>query len=582
MRKIQRLWHWYVHGGIPESASISQLRKLQFINIVALIGFIVCLSFGSSDLPKYHLVGTIEILSGFIFLCAGLVLRFWRRPRLATNFIILATFFVGIMLAVTGGGDGAGIVWLLVFPPLLFFLEDWKASFAWVGLLLVTLASLFFTGHLYHSYDAYIYQHTSYAIVVISIVVYFYQDINRQAERINERAKHELFESNQKLHQVNTELASAKAHVEKQVVERTQSLVKEHARLDASVSSLPLGFILTDSDFFISSINSEAKRILGKGQPGTTDATDYVDALHNRLGLEAAVMRAIRQKQRVDLPEKIYAEQFLQITVAPVLVHDAPEAIGAIVLLEDITEKRIVARARDEFFLVASHELRTPLTIVEGNISLIKENFLADIQSEELHHMIDNAFDSTKRLSYIVNQLLQVSALELDEVKLKLEPVNLYELTAMALQKHQEAAQHKQIKLELDRGSDNKIMVQTDGTQLANILNGLIDNAVRNTDKGSVKLDFQQHDDIVRLELADTGRGINPENQALLFHKFHQASGDVLKHGSSQSIGLGLYLAKLIINKMSGQIYLKTSTLGKGSTFVLELPLARQNQKQPD
>lgn len=574
MKKLGRLWHWYVRGGIPGSASISQLRKLQFINIIALIGFIVCLPFGFFDMPNYRLVGTIELISGAIFLCSGLVLRFWRRPRLATNLIILATFLLTVMLAATGGGDGAGIVWVLVFPPLLFFLEDWKASFTWVGLLLATLAGLFFSGHLYHGYDSIFYQHTSYSIIVISIVVYFYQDINRQAERINEQAKRELFEGNQKLHQANAALASAKADVEKQVVERTQSLVKEHARLDASVSSLPLGFILTDQNLFVANINIEARQILD-GDSASPDKESYSDIMRDELKLGKAIREVMDDKKRVDIGELVYRERILQITLAPIILSEGAEVIGAIVLLEDVTEKKIISRARDEFFLVASHELRTPLTIVEGNISIIKENFLADIKNAELHHMVDNAYDSTKRLIYIVNQLLQVSALELGEVSLRPQVASLTNLVEITLDKYRPAAQSKHLEISLHLSSDKNVKVNLDAERFDQVLGSLIDNAVRNTSNGSVKVDITMDLGRAKIAVTDTGRGINAANQALLFHKFHQAGSDILTREEGQSIGLGLYLAKLLVEKMKGKVYLQQSTAGKGSTFVLEVPVVK-------
>lgn len=237
-----------------------------------------------------------------------------------------------------------------------------------------------------------------------------------------------------------------------------------------------------------------------------------------------------------------------------------------------MTEKKIVARARDEFFLVASHELRTPLTIVEGNISIIKEHFLAEIKNNELNHMIENAYDSTKRLIYIVNQLLQVSAIELGEVKLNIRSINLFDICQSSLQKYQKNAKQKDLTMKAE--ADNKaIEAEVDSELLDKILSALIDNAIRNTEKGGVRLVVSQQSDRAQIQIIDTGRGISNDNQALLFHKFHQSGSDIMTRDSAQSIGLGLYLAKLMTEKMAGKIYLKESSPGKGSTFILELPL---------
>lgn len=574
MQKIQQLWRWYIRGGVPETASIGQLRKLQFINIISLIGFFACIPFGIFDFPRYKIVGSIEFASGVTFLLAGIVQHIWHKPRLATNLIILATFLLALMLAMTGGGDGAGIVWLLVFPPLLFFLEDKKASFIWVGLLLLALAVLFFTGHLYYKYDTFFYQHTSYAIIVISIVVYFYQDVNRQAERTNEKVKLALAESNQKLHQTNSELSDAKAHVEAQVVQRTQSLIKEHARLESSVANLPIGFILTDENLFIASINDTARQLLSR-KVASQNEKSYSNIIRDELNLGDAIKDTIANKKRIDIDELNYQKCILHITLSPIIVNNNEQAIGVAVLLEDITEKKIIARAHDEFFLAASHELRTPLTIVEGNISIIKENFLTEINNIELHHMIDNVYDSTKRLMYIVNQLLQVSALEVGDVSLQPHNYNVDELVEATVDKFRSRAKSKQITLSLHSRLKEHTKVYADAERFDQVLGSLIDNAVRNTSEGGVEVSIERSSENARIYIKDTGRGIGKENQALLFHKFHQSDANILTRSEGQSIGLGLYTTRLLVDKMHGKVYLQESEAGKGSIFVFEIPLEK-------
>ncbi len=566
MHKLLALWRAYVRGGLPAQPTIGQLRKLQFINIVVLIGIVVCLPFGLNDIGHFLLVGSVELTACLLFMMAGLSLRILHRPRLATNIILLAIFMLSVMLFMTAGGDGAGILWLLIFPPLLFFLEDWKVSIVWACLLIVTISVLFFSGHADKRYNAVMYQHAVYAIVAISIVVFFYQEINRQAEVINANAKRELAEKNEKLNQANQELAVAKSDVEKQVVERTRSFIKEHARLDASVSSLPIGFILTDEKLFIASINTEAKRILG-------DNVSYSDVLRNEIKLEESIKRAIDTRSRINVEEAKYRGLFLQITVAPIIVSKDQEVIGAIILLQDVTEKRQIARSRDEFFLVASHELRTPLTIVEGNISMVKDHFLDQFKNVELNHMINNAYDSTKRLIYIVNQLLQVSSLELGQVEFHQKPADVVAACQAVLDQYAKAAKDKGIQLLLHPDTQS-LFALTDTEHFQQILGSLVDNAVRNTEHGSVEIAARHYQDHIEAIVRDTGKGIPEELQKELFNKFNQTSQDILTRETGQSIGLSLYLARLLADKMGAKLYLRESVPDKGSVFVIELPLA--------
>lgn len=572
MNKLKRLWDWYISGGVPDGVSIGQLRRLHFINIIALLGLVAALPFAISDLPRYPIVGYIELTSAILYVIAGAVLRFWHRPKLATNLLLFSTYLVVMMLVVTGGGDGAGILWVLVFPPLLFFLEERKASFVWIGVVLVTLTLLFATGYFYPKYDKFFYQHICYAVIVTAMIAYYYQKVNLQAEQVNEKIKKELFVGNQKLEQLNLELQRAKAHVEEQVVERTQSLMKEHARLDASVKSLPIGFILTNDQLAVSSINVIAERIL-KGSDAAGSNADYQAVLYDKMGLEQIIKTVITARKPQYIDEQIFRNRFLRIAIAPIILKGTDAAIGAIILLEDITEKKIVARARDEFFLIASHELRTPLTVVEGNISIIKEHFMDQLKDNEVRDMVNSAYDSTQRLIYIVNQLLQVSALELGEITLDSGRLDLKKVVGQVVQKYSQDAKNKGLTLDNHMPGSETILVRADKERLEQVLGSIIDNAIRNTKKGGVGIDVEVSSNAAKLLVSDTGRGISYDNQALLFHKFHQANASVMTHGIGQSIGLGLYLAKLLIEKMGGRIYLEKSVPGEGSTFVLEIPL---------
>lgn len=569
MHKIKSFWHWYVRGGIPESASISQLRKLQFINIIALLGFIVCLPFGVYDFPKYPGVGAIELVSGFIFLLAGLTLRFWRRPRLASSLIILATFILTIMLAATGGGDGAGIVWLVVFPPLIFFLEDWKASIIWVGLLLVVLAGLFFTGNLYSGYNNIFYQHTSYSIIVISIVVYFYQEINRQAERINEQTKHDLALSNAKLQQLNQELNITNTAIEQKVVERTKALVDEHAKLASSVDSLPVGVILVNKTE-VMKINHIASKILSQDSNKKYSSK----AIYDELGIAKSVNQSAKTRSQVVIDEHTFKNKLLRILIGPI-VSEGEEAIGSVVVIEDITSLKALERSRDEFFLLASHELRTPLTVVEGNLSMMREqNSHKAHQKSEITEMLKDAYDASQRLSYIVNQLLEVAGYELGTVKLEKIEFDAVGLAEDVVHKFSQMAKDKKIKL--DFSASKPILIKADPAKIEQVIDSLLDNAIRFTDAGKVSVEATTTDNHFVLTVSDSGRGLDKVAKANLFSTFQNNYGDLMTRNSSQNTGLGLYVSRLRMEKMGGSIKLAKTTLGKGSTFAIELPLAKR------
>jgi len=109
---------------------------------------------------------------------------------------------------------------------------------------------------------------------------------------------------------------------------------------------------------------------------------------------------------------------------------------------------------------------------------------------------------------------------------------------------------------------------------LQGVLNNLIGHAIKYTDVGHITITAVQEKKSIVIRVADTGKGMDESNQKQLFHKFQQASDNILTRDDSRSTGLGLYITKLMVEQMNGVIDLEKSEVGKGSTFRVTLPLA--------
>ena len=105
----------------------------------------------------------------------------------------------------------------------------------------------------------------------------------------------------------------------------------------------------------------------------------------------------------------------------------------------------------------------------------------------------------------------------------------------------------------------------------------LICNAINYTGKGTVTIGIKQLPGYLKVRVTDSGRGMSPEAQQLLFHKFQQAGDNLLTRDTTRGTGLGLYISKLLIKQMHGDIQLESSIPGKGSTFAFTIPLATKN-----
>ncbi len=377
-------------------------------------------------------------------------------------------------------------------------------------------------------------------------------------EKIVEERTHELRDKNNALQKA-----------QEQITEGWIKLQDEKARLTSSINSLSLGFILTDIDENVLIINPAAEKILKTDKP-----------ISNFSEIEAFF------KDSIDL-HKLHSElksvseeitngvSTIRLLLAPIISNakGVDEKIGTVVLLDDITEAKVLERSKDEFFSIASHELRTPLTSIRGNTSMILDYFLQDLKDPSLKEMIDDIHESSVRLIGIVNDFLDLSRLEQKRIEFKKEDIDIVDLSKEVLSELKANANgHIELKLLLPNTMPPHILA--DRNKVKEILINLVGNALKFTESGSVSIRFETHEKQLEIFIVDTGRGIPLVNQNLLFRKFQQAGDSLFTRDTTKGTGLGLYISKLMVEGMGGVIKLVESVPGKGTTFSFTLPLA--------
>jgi signal transduction histidine kinase len=377
--------------------------------------------------------------------------------------------------------------------------------------------------------------------------------------------------------ELQDELAQEKAGVERQVAQRTHELRDEQARFLASIKSLPMGFMFVNDQGQINMINPVMQKLLAINPD---DAAALEKALTAKDSLLMHLLEQTRgvkgSEPHTDLQELKYHGKVMRALLAPVQAESTPESMGVVVLLEDVTEAKIMERSKDEFFSIASHELRTPLTAIRGNTSMIKEYYGAKLPDQEVVSMVDDIHSSSVRLIEIVNDFLDASRLEQGKMEIKavdmpLEPVLetvAYELSSLVSERG--------VYLKVDTKTlDALPLVHADPDRVKQIVYNLVGNALKFVERGGVTISTALEGRQVKIRVTDTGRGISPENQQLLFHKFQQASKSLLTRDTTRGTGLGLYISRLLCGLMGGQVELEHSEVGKGSTFSFTLPVAR-------
>ncbi|MBI4457972.1 PAS domain S-box protein [Candidatus Uhrbacteria bacterium] len=255
-------------------------------------------------------------------------------------------------------------------------------------------------------------------------------------------------------------------------------------------------------------------------------------------------------------------------SAAPIIDADG-DVWGAIVVFRDVAKERELERLKTDFVAIASHEMRTPLTLIKGNSErLLKgESILKDAKLTE---MVSSIYRNSDRLFGIVNDFLDVLTLEEKRIPLNLEHFDLVPLVHECVAEFRTFAEAKKIYLKIDDLSASHQMVVADRARVRQVMINLLGNAMRHTEKGGVRLTFEKQKNFIEVSVNDTGPGISKENQLRLFRKFGSIRETFIRSKEYGS-GLGLYISKLLIEAMGGEIWLKKSSPGAGSTFSFTL-----------
>jgi PAS domain S-box-containing protein len=351
--------------------------------------------------------------------------------------------------------------------------------------------------------------------------------------------------------------------------QKVTELSMEHSRLTASVNSLTLGFMIVDNQHRILNINLAARKILELEESELT-IDGLQQELKGKLDLVSRIIITLGTRKAVELKEVPYNNKFLHIFIAPII--DQSQTIGVVVLVEDITEAKLIERSRDEFFSIASHELRTPLTAIRGNTALIKQYYWDKLKDKDLREMVEDIHESSTRLIGIVNDFLDTSRLELGKMEFKKEEVDVEVLIENVLKEYITTGSMKKLYLKTEKPNFKVPLVIADKDRVKQIIINLVGNAIKFTEKGGVTVAIKLEKDLVKVLVSDTGKGISPESQNLLFRKFQQAAESIFTRDAIHGTGLGLYISRMMVEGMGGKIKLESSVVDKGSVFSISLP----------
>ena len=254
-------------------------------------------------------------------------------------------------------------------------------------------------------------------------------------------------------------------------------------------------------------------------------------------------------------------------TLATSHADDTNEPDTVVAVLRDISGQRAIQKQHAEFVSSASHEMKAPLAGIKAYVELLADGDAEDEQTrEEFLHVINS---QTDRLQRLVENLLNIARIEAGVVKVSKQPWSLNEILNEALHVIQPAAEAKQIHCTAQL-SPLFLGVLADRDMLLQSAINLLSNAVKYTATGgTVTLRSRMLDEEVQFEVEDTGVGLSEEDCSRVFDKFYRVDKD---KNMAQGTGLGLPLAKHIVEDVHGGRLTLRSQLGVGSTFIVTLP----------
>ncbi len=341
------------------------------------------------------------------------------------------------------------------------------------------------------------------------------------------------------------------------------------ALLEATMDSMREGVLVVDSGMRVIASNNAARAIFGARD--MTLRTHRLSELTRNSAIYSAFAAAVARGERAEVKvEMLEADKRIHdLHVAP--LRQAGEVAGsnvrgAVGVFFDITRLERLERVRQEFLSNVSHELRTPLTAILTFVETLEEGAIDE--PEHSRRFLSVIRRNAERMHNLINDILELSAIEAGTVTVEFAPVRLSPLVNECITALASRAAERQI--ELRNLVSVEIPVYADARRLEQMLTNLLDNAIKfSSEGGAVSIAHERAAARDRITVTDAGEGIAPEHLARIFERFYRV--DRARSRALGGTGLGLAIVKHLARAHGGEATVR-SIPGQGSTFIIELP----------
>jgi PAS domain S-box-containing protein len=415
-------------------------------------------------------------------------------------------------------------------------------------------------------------------LVICVIIVYFSIRLRRVNQELVERNK-QISDINADLQKSNNELA-----VQKELI--TKKHFESDKFYEMLVQSANDGISFYDRDWKLRFTNSAFYTMIGYDRE-TYNKLNPPDLIHPedqdyQLRREQALVNNGFFETELRLRHK--TGHYMNLSTRSVTVRsDTGEVLGALTISRDITRLKQVHedlikanigaeasnRLKSNFLANISHEIRTPLNSVVGFSNLLLSNNLSnEVKEEYIEHINHNS----EKLLQIIGDIIDLSRLESSQIEITYEEASLSSIVNEIIEEARQVIKRNEKPIILsvkNHFEDLGDLIFTDRIWLKRVLNHLMDNAVKFTLEGSVEFSYLLENQNIVFKISDTGIGINKENLGHIFEEFRQEFDG--HHRPFEGLGIGLTLAKEVIERMGGKIFVQ-SEKGVGSEFSFSIP----------
>jgi len=349
---------------------------------------------------------------------------------------------------------------------------------------------------------------------------------------------------------------------------------EEKDKTQEIINSLADGLLVFDRENYLALINPRAEEFLNikKGELIGKDVVDF-SRFEQLKNLATLIGKDIKEDLfRKEL--KLTGDFILEISTVPLIAGKTK--VGTLIILHDVSREKIVERMKTEFVSISAHQLRTPLSAIKWTLRMLLDGDLGKI-SEEQREFIGKTYISNERMINLINDLLNVTRIEEGRYLHKPFLSEIAPVLQFVINSYKEEFKKRLISIKFKKPKKKLPKVLLDIEKIKLAFQNIIDNAVKYTPaNGKVVVSLENNDKEIMVSVKDSGVGIPKERKGRVFSKFFRGA-NVIKMETDGS-GLGLFIAKNIIESHGGKIWFKANK-EKGTTFCFTVPIRKTTKE---